>query len=186
MAWCHQATSHYLSRSWPSSLLRCGVTRGQWVNSLTSVRCGSNSKSIIFKLIIPVFQISACPSARRGQLWRRTVTFLKTFLQFYVYDLRFKLSGLTTFWLSFEHWLYRTGTWAFHCEIALRWMQHNLTHEKSILVQLMDWFRHATSHYLISQYWPQSMSLYGIYRPKWVKRRTYYTHQNTWSINLQK
>ena len=32
MAWCRQATSHYLSQCWPSSLSPYGVTRPQWVN----------------------------------------------------------------------------------------------------------------------------------------------------------
>ena len=31
MAWCHQATSHYLSQCWPRSLLPYGVTRPQRV-----------------------------------------------------------------------------------------------------------------------------------------------------------
>ena len=31
MAWCRQATSHYLSQCWPRSLLPYGVTRPQWV-----------------------------------------------------------------------------------------------------------------------------------------------------------
>ena len=31
MAWCRQATSHYLSQSWPRSLPPYGVTRPQWV-----------------------------------------------------------------------------------------------------------------------------------------------------------
>ena len=35
MAWCHQATSHYLSQCWPRSLTPYGITRPQWVNSLT-------------------------------------------------------------------------------------------------------------------------------------------------------
>ena len=39
--------------------------------------------------------------------WRRTENFLLIFLQFYVYDLRFKAWGPTTFWLSFKHWLLR-------------------------------------------------------------------------------
>ena len=34
MAWCHQATSHYLSQCWSRSLLPYGVTRPEWVNSL--------------------------------------------------------------------------------------------------------------------------------------------------------
>ena len=32
MAWCHQATSHYLSQCWPRSLSSYSVTRPQWVN----------------------------------------------------------------------------------------------------------------------------------------------------------
>ena len=31
MAWCHQATSHYLSQCWPRSKSPYGVTRPQWV-----------------------------------------------------------------------------------------------------------------------------------------------------------
>ena len=31
MAWCRQATSHYLSQCWPSSLSPYGVTRPRWV-----------------------------------------------------------------------------------------------------------------------------------------------------------
>ena len=31
MAWCRQATSHYLSQWWPRSLPPYGVTRPQWV-----------------------------------------------------------------------------------------------------------------------------------------------------------
>ena len=33
MAWCRQATSHYLSQCWPRSPSSYGVTRPQWVNS---------------------------------------------------------------------------------------------------------------------------------------------------------
>ena len=32
MAWCRQATSHYLSQGWPRFILPYGVTRPQWVN----------------------------------------------------------------------------------------------------------------------------------------------------------
>ena len=31
MAWCRQATNHYLSQCWPSSMPPYGVTRPQWV-----------------------------------------------------------------------------------------------------------------------------------------------------------
>ena len=43
MAWCHQATSHYLSQCWPSSLAPYGVARPQWVNDIMIyVFCQSN------------------------------------------------------------------------------------------------------------------------------------------------
>ena len=32
MAWCRQATSHYLNQCWPRSPMSYGVTRPQWVN----------------------------------------------------------------------------------------------------------------------------------------------------------
>ena len=34
MAWCHQATSHYLSQCGPSSMSPYGVTRPKWVTNL--------------------------------------------------------------------------------------------------------------------------------------------------------
>ena len=35
MAWCQQATSHYLSQCWPRSLTPSGITRPQWVKAWT-------------------------------------------------------------------------------------------------------------------------------------------------------
>ena len=34
MAWCRQATSHYLSQCWPKSMPPNGITRPQWVKPL--------------------------------------------------------------------------------------------------------------------------------------------------------
>ena len=53
-------------------------------------------------------------------------------------------------------------------EIA-RWLiPENLTNEKPTLVQVMTWYRHATSHYL-SQCWPRFMLAHGVTKPQWVK-----------------
>ena len=50
MAWCRQATSHYLSQCWLSPLSPYGVARPQWVlNSLSLGRIGSNCQSVISK-----------------------------------------------------------------------------------------------------------------------------------------
>ena len=37
MAWCRQATSHYLSQCWPRSMMPYGLTRPQWVNSVVII-----------------------------------------------------------------------------------------------------------------------------------------------------
>ena len=50
MAWCRQATSHYLSQCWPRSMLSNGVTRPQWVNKRDIVWC---LISVMFNLSTP-------------------------------------------------------------------------------------------------------------------------------------
>ena len=48
MAWCRQATSHYLSQCWPRSVSPYGVTRAQWVNCLIPQRWLKNSCSVSY------------------------------------------------------------------------------------------------------------------------------------------
>ena len=38
MAWCRQATSHYLNKCWPRSMSLYGITRPQWVNVMRKER----------------------------------------------------------------------------------------------------------------------------------------------------
>ena len=58
--------------------------------------------------------------------------------------------------------------WCISCEIALLWISQDFTDGQARLVQVMDWCRQATSHYL-SQCWPRSLSPYGVTTPQWVK-----------------
>ena len=51
MAWCHQATSHYLGQCWPRSILPYGVTRLQWVNSVV--------KSVTGTILYNMYHIAA-------------------------------------------------------------------------------------------------------------------------------
>ena len=60
--------------------------------------------------------------------------------------------------------------WGISCELAHRWMSLKLTDERSTLVQVMAWCHQAASHCL-SQWWPRSLSPYGITRPQWVKKK---------------
>ena len=57
--------------------------------------------------------------------------------------------------------------WNISSEIGCRWMPLHLTDDKSTLIQIMDWCRQTTSHYL-NQCWPSFMSLYGVTRPNVV------------------
>ena len=52
MAWCCQATSHYLSQCWPRSLSPYGVTRPQWVDSLNTGKFNLDFKFPISKHIL--------------------------------------------------------------------------------------------------------------------------------------
>ena len=51
MAWCHQATSHYLSQCWPRALSLYGITRPQEVNTLRPRQNGCHFADNIFKCI---------------------------------------------------------------------------------------------------------------------------------------
>ena len=65
MAWCRQATSHYLSQCWPRSMSPNGITRPQWVNSLDPARCNH-----IFKWLNCQ---TRCPGwCHEYSQWRRT------------------------------------------------------------------------------------------------------------------
>ena len=61
MAWCRQATSHYLSQCWPRSLSPYGITRPQWVNvypylSHHIVSLDHNELSLYFHVMMTSWQ----------------------------------------------------------------------------------------------------------------------------------
>ena len=68
MAWCRQATSHYLSQCWPRSMAPYGITRPHWVNvDLLSARfSGIHFSSFIhvFFFAIWIFKIPIRQSPR--------------------------------------------------------------------------------------------------------------------------
>ena len=51
MAWCRQATSHYLIKCWPRSLSPYGITRPQWLNTLRLIQNDHHFSDDIFKSI---------------------------------------------------------------------------------------------------------------------------------------
>ena len=82
------------------------------------------------------------------------------------------LLALGRFGCNFENLIFKLalliGTFRGSFDKVLKWMNQDLTDDKSTLVQVMAWCHQATSHYL-SQCWPRSMSPYGVVRPQWVK-----------------
>ena len=72
MAWCHQATSYYLSLYWPRSLSPSGTTRPLWVNSL-SEPCFSIWTNICSKHICPSQKSASniqCSHAWESRMWQ--------------------------------------------------------------------------------------------------------------------
>ena len=51
MAWCRQATSHYLNQCWPRSLSPYGVTRPQWVKAMMRAVEPVHNKPLYIKII---------------------------------------------------------------------------------------------------------------------------------------
>ena len=66
---------------------------------------------------------------------------------------------ITVMWIT-PDLTYKSTMVSTSCEIALRWMPQNITYKKSLLVQVLTWCRHATSHNL-SQCWPRSVASLG-------------------------
>ena len=65
-------------------------------------------------------------------------------------------------------WILVIAGWGISCKISLIWMSLDITDDQSTLVQVIAWWRQATSHYL-SQCWPRSASSYDVTRPQWVE-----------------
>ena len=72
---------------------------------------------------------------------------------------------------KFRHVIFKQilviDVWGISSENALIWMSLDSADDQSTLVQVMAWCSQATSHYL-SQYWPRSLSPYGVTRPQWI------------------
>ena len=79
MAWCRQATSHYLSQCWPRSLPPYGVTRSRWVNRgyfwpINQFRIGNSNSllracaTVLVKEVFPFWWQQSLPGGREQLL----------------------------------------------------------------------------------------------------------------------
>ena len=140
-----------------------------------NVTCIQNRvKNHVTLTYYPLRAVLAIPTGllvRGQQLWGRTRNFLLIFLQFYVYDLRFKAWGPTTCLTEFQtlpercdcdfkcvNFKYNLGIdkSSIQANITLEWMPEDLADGKSSLVQVMAWCHQAASRCL-NQCWPTSL-----------------------------
>ena len=62
VAWCRQATSHYLSQCWPSSMSLYDVTRPQWVKCQRESTC-------IFRCLVKQWCSNVSASERKREMF---------------------------------------------------------------------------------------------------------------------
>ena len=103
MAWCRQATSHYLSLCWPSSMSPYAVTRPPWVNEIAITYISSDH---VFHNYGYVYNILMYNSKQRLCINAELRSFKYHFIQEYQIS-TMKLSGPFLYYKT-----YRTTTWA--------------------------------------------------------------------------
>ena len=72
MAWCRQATSHYLSQCWPRSVSPYGIIRPQWVNPCHDFILGNTKRYLHFTSLLKneMMQIvEILPHGRQGLVY---------------------------------------------------------------------------------------------------------------------
>ena len=100
MAWCRQATSHYLSQCWPKSMSPNGITRPQWVNTLKPRQSGCHFTDDILKCIF---------------LNEVVLISIKISLKFIPKGPISNIQCWFRYWLGANHYL--NQWWLYHCHI---------------------------------------------------------------------
>ena len=143
MAWCHQATSHYLNQCWPRSMSPYGVTRPQRVIVHISSRNG-----LVLSGNKPLLNQCWPKSVSLGYIELNEKTTLGTGIWFHVHTLRPQQNG--------EHFADKIFLKENYC-ILIKLSVDSVLGVPLILrgealIQLVAWCLWATSHYL-SQCW---------------------------------
>ena len=71
MAWCRQATSHYLSQCWPRSLSPYGIIRPQWVNKHLHILLSHMFVERYYNshMDMPCVSLALCEGKFTGEQW---------------------------------------------------------------------------------------------------------------------
>ena len=157
MAWCCQATSHYLSQCWLRSMLPYGVTRPQWINSY-----GPETRVFeelpghqqpwywLYRINWSLFymrKVLGYPchlDVEKLYKWKNISMFPAEYVA-YINSLVPGRCG-HNIWLVLFKLISRIDIFSNSCEIALRWMPPGLAGDLSTQVPVMTWFDQTISH----------------------------------------
>ena len=106
MAWCHQATSHYLSQCWPRSMLPYGIIRPQSVNSSHNVFLKWNGGYINILYMHYTYLHICCHLHNNDDILQRDITPLQTHWSYVSYTLRCQCRGI---WIMYPLWMTKTS-----------------------------------------------------------------------------
>ena len=131
MAWCRQATSHYLSQCWPRSVLPNGVTRPQWDNIRSKV-------------------ITESEIITHSSHLHATISFpYQTQIDLAMWLLRKKILCLWWELIQWQSWVCTWGQchWWFLLAIQIEWKIH-ITLIQSLDIRPLQIFLHVTTAHL--------------------------------------
>ena len=130
--------------------LQLEYLRQQYLKQCGFFFIGLLPKCVIKWMIIPWLSQSLKPH----QEWNQLLTSLT--------PVKFEWN----FWLVAFNLILVIHNWGISYEIAIRWISLDLNDDKSAMVQVMAWCRNY-----LSQFWPRSMSPYGITTPQRVNAK---------------
>ena len=139
MAWCRQATSHYLRQCWPRFMSPYGVTRPQWVNE----------QHPCFQKLAMILKISLHITWKKNAMKSLDQMSIKSNWEMYIYITNYHISAYC--WYSLSHLFIST------CIETVGFYNKN--------VLILQWkcldFTYAT--YLI---WYNGLLLYAMFEPQ--------------------
>ena len=120
MAWCLQATSHYLSQGWPRSKSSYGITKPQWVNHFSSFWTPLIMNTIIIglgKVLIPVSKIYLSLHLPLTKVEGRFIAFTLSVLVSYTAVIMYWFGDIL---LSFSRWVLANDIWVLWVRFAFQ------------------------------------------------------------------
>ena len=128
MAWCRQATNHYLSQCWPRSLSPYGITRHQWVKGNLNQRKTFSFKKMLWKSLsrkmwlfcLVTIKILISPQWRNAYYLNPKLLFVKKNVVFILFS-----QGMNT-WYDHEYHIKNVLLKRMPVIFTIRWIKKNI------------------------------------------------------------